>query len=223
MPRKLFSIIGVLFFGIYVYSQQPQFSVRALFGPNWYAIGDDENYQSKQDFNYSVGGKLLFNIPASRGTISLVTGYFYDTKNYTLNTTNDKLYYKTQERTFTYGNVPLLFEVRFNINEKLYPFLSSGVIFGWVLTSEQQYVSNDGTVGEGFASRTCIQEKQTDFHISTGVNLRLTRLLLLHFEFFMGQQVNEGSSCNVDSFGRFSYGIKTGIQFDIYLPEKWLE
>lgn len=205
-------------------SQQPQFSLQALFGPTWYSMGDDYKSKSSLSFNYSVGGFFLFNFPTGSSTICIRSGYFYDTKNYafeydhTISWQNKKV-----ERSFTYGNLPILFEIRFNVKDKFYPFLSSGVVFGWTLSSEQNNEKVDGTITNGFMSRTYVQEKQTDFYACSGMNFRLNKLFQLRLELFMSQQINQDGGGNADRFGNFSYGLKAGIQFDIYLPDKWLD
>jgi hypothetical protein len=207
-----------------VLSQQPQLSLQALLGPSWYVMEDEYNSKSSLDFNYSAGGYLLFNIPIKANTISLRSGYFYESKNYIIDYDNSISWQKKRvERSFTYGNLPILLEIRFNVKDKFYPFLSSGVIFGWVLSSEQIIEKVDGTLSYGFASRSYVEEKQTDFYASSGLNFRLNRLFLFRLELFMSQQIIEGGSGNADRFGKFSYGLKAGIQFDIFLPDKWLD
>lgn len=219
-------IVSILaFIPVCVLSQQPQFSVQALFGPTWYSMDDYDNSQSTLNFNFSTGGYLMVNIPAGSSTISFRSGYYYDTKNYVIDYDNTVSWYiKKTERKYSYGNVPLLFEVRFNNKNKFYPFISVGVIFGKLLSAEQITETVDGTITEGsFYNRSYNQKKQTDFHACTGANLRLNRLFLLRVEIFMGQQINQDGGHNMDRFGDFSYGIKTGIQFDLFLPPKMLE
>ncbi len=226
--RDFYQLVIVLILALIpigMLSQQAQFSVQTLFGPTWYSMDDYENSKSALNFNYSAGGYLMVNIPVGTSTISLRSGYYYDTKNYVINYDNKISWHdKKIERKYSYGNVPLLFEVRFNKKDKFYPFISVGVVFGKLLSAEQTSEKVDGTVYEGFNfGKSYNQEKQTDFLICTGINYRLTRLFLIRIEFFMSQQVNEGGGHNMDRFGAFSYGIKTGIQFDIFLPKKMLE
>jgi hypothetical protein len=220
--RLLFSIIFSLL-SIVVLTQQPQFSIQALFGPTWYSMEDYYKSESKLNFNYSAGGYLMVNIPVGKNTISIRSGYFYDTKNYVIEyEINDDWLSATlkADRALSYGNVPVLMEFRFNIKDRFYPFVSPGMVFGWVLSAEQERERVDGTIINGFPSRSYVQQKQTSFHICTGMNYRLNRLFLLRLEFFISQQLNQEGDNNVDSFGAFSYGIKAGIQFDIFLPEK---
>lgn len=215
----------LIFFVTVARCQQPQFSVQALFGPTWYSIEDYDNSKSALNFNYSAGGYLMVNIPVGVSTISFRSGYFYDTKNYVINYDNKTSWYKRKvDRKYSYGNVPLLFELRFNKKDKFYPFISVGVSFGKLLSAEQISENVDGTISEGFGSyKTYNQKKQTDFLICTGMSYRLNRLFLIRFEFFISQQINQAGGHNADRFGNFSYGIKTGIQFDIFVPPKMLE
>ncbi len=220
-----FSLV-LIFFASVANCQQAQFSVQALFGPTWYSMEDYYKSESKLNFNYSAGGYLMVNIPVGKNAISIRSGYFYDTKNYVIEyeikDDRPSATLKT-EKAFSYGNVPVLMEFRFNIKDRFYPFVSLGMVFGWVLSAEQERERVDGTIFNGFPSRSYVQQKQTNFHICTGMNYRLNRLFLLRLEFFISQQVNQESNYSVDRFGAFSYGIKAGIQFDIFLPKKLFE
>lgn len=211
----------LMFFITAAKCQQAQFSVQALFGPTWYSMDDYYMTESTLKFNYSAGGYLMVNIPAGKNTISIRSGYFYSTKNYDINhkISGDRpsATIKTK-RNFSYGNVPVLLEFRFNIKDRFYPFISPGMVFGRILLADQERERVDGTIVSGFPSRSSVQQKQSSIYVCTGMNYRLSRLFLLRLECFISQQINQKSYYSLDTFGAFSYGIKAGIQFDIFLP-----
>ena len=221
MPRKLLSIIVFLFFGTYLYAQQPVFSIQALFGPSGYMMFDETYYKAYQKFNYSAGIYVMANLPAGESMISFRSGYFYDTKKYvreynaTYEWSNKKIV-----TAYAYGNIPILLEVAFNTRQTIYPFISGGLILGRLLSAEQTNEKVNGEVVEGFPPNSNNKEKQTDFHASAGASFRLNRVFRVRTEVFMSQQLDKDDGMNHDRFGYFSFGLKVGIQYDIFVSKK---
>ncbi len=204
-----------------LFSQQPEFSAQLLFGPTGYVLKNTENVSFSHKFNYSIGGYLQFNIPVQKSRISIRSGYFIDTKKYDTHY-SDTLSWLTKRAStsFTYGNIPLLFGVQFNIKNKFYPFISLGLIFGHLISEDQIRELNDGTINHGFSNRSSNLENPNDIYVGFGMNFRLTKVVLIRVETFLSHQSNDGSGYNQDRFGFTSYGLKVGIQFDFLLPKE---
>ncbi|MBE9483238.1 MAG: hypothetical protein IMY74_00240 [Bacteroidetes bacterium] len=197
-----------------LFSQQPEFSAQVLFGPTGYILENTENVSFSQKFNYSLGGYLQFNIPVQESRISIRSGYFIDTKRYDQHYSNTLSWLtKRASTSFTYGNIPLLFGVQFNIKNKFYPFISLGLIFGHLISEDQIRELNDGTISHGFLSRSSNLENPNDLYVGFGMNFRLTKVVLIRVETFLSHQLNQGSGYNQDRFGRTSFGLKAGTQF----------
>jgi len=221
LSRIGLSLFLIFFSSQGLISQQAQFSIQALFGPTGYLMFDETYYLASQQFNYSAGAYFLANIPVQESRISFRSGYYYDTKRYTRSYNVTHSYSKSKVVTsYAYGNIPILIEIAFKTREVVYPFISLGVIFGWLLSAEQNTELGNGETIEGFPPRSYNLEKQTDFHACAGANFRLNRILLIRVEAFMGQQLTKDDGSNYDCSGFFSYGLKAGLQFDIHLSGK---
>ncbi len=211
-----FSLILMLFVTA-ARCQQPQFSVQALFGPTGY-VWDNSGGDLKPGFNYSAGGFIQANIPTGDSRIFIRSGYFIDTKQYSIDVSNTSHWYKALNREFVYGNVPILFGVQFNAKDKIYPFISIGCVFSKVKQVYAENVWKDGTVSSGLSGKSTVFETPKDLYIGFGIDFRLNKFLFIRLEPFLSHQFNEGSGYNIDHYGRISYGIKLGASFDIFIP-----
>lgn len=221
MLKKLFSVIGFLLFGVYMYAQQPLFSTQALFGPTGYLMFDEIYYKAYQKLNYSAGLYVMAHLPVGESRISIRSGYFYDTKRYVREySTTHELSTKKAETSYSYGNIPLLLEAAFNVRQGIYPFISGGIILGTLLSAQQTNTAVNGVVTEGFHSYSNNKEKQTDFHASVGATFRLNKQFLIRSEIFMSQQLDKDEGMNHDKYGYFSFGLKIGLQFDVFINKK---
>ena len=221
MQRKLLSIFVFLSIGASMYSQHPIFSVQALFGPTGYMMFDETYYKAYQKFNYSAGIYIMANLPAGESMISFRTGYFYDTKKFVREySTTYEWSNKKITTSYAYGNIPLMLEVAFNNRYHIYPFISGGVILGTLLTAEQTNEKVNGVVADGFPPNSSNKENQTDFHASAGACFRLNKVFLVRTEVYMSQQLDKDDGMNHDRYGYFSFGLKIGIQYDIFLSKK---
>lgn len=218
MRRLLLLISGILLNSTLLYSQQPQFSIQALFGPTGYVWDNSGSSDVKADFNYSAGAYIQANIPVQESRIFFRSGYYVDTKYYSINLSNTYSWYSKIEREFIYSNVPILFGVQFNSKDKLFPFMCLGVVFGKVLEAEQVSTRNDGLVVSGITGKSTVLENPKDMYVGFGVDVRIYKFLFARAEPFLSYQLDEGSGYNVDVQGRISYGLKIGLSFDIFLP-----
>jgi hypothetical protein len=176
---------------------------------------DETYYKANQKFNYSAGVYVMANLPAGESRLSFRTGYFYDTKKYVKEySTNYEWSPKKRETSYSYGNIPLLLEVAFNVRQGIYPFVSAGVILGYLLSAEQTNTLVNGEVYDGFPPHSNNKDKQTDFHACIGAAFHLKKRLLLRTEVFMSQQLDKDDGLNHDREGYFSFGLKLGLQFD---------
>jgi hypothetical protein len=217
--RKLLIAFGVFCYSIIVFSQQPQFSIQALFGPTGYVWDDSGSANINADFNYSACIYIQANIPVLESRIFIRSGYYVDTKGYSIDqSSSSSYYYNKAERSFVYGNVPVLFGIQFNSKNKLYPFMSLGIVFGKVLEAEQLITLYDGSVSNGFLGKTTVLDNPRDLYVGAGIDFRLSKYLFARAEPFLSYQLNEGSGYNIDIQGQISYGLKIGLSFDIFLP-----
>ena len=84
---------GILIICMFAHSQQPQFSIQTLFGPTGYVWNNNSSADLNADFNYSAGVYIQANIPVQESRIFIRSGYFVDTKHYSLNLSNSSPYW----------------------------------------------------------------------------------------------------------------------------------
>lgn len=215
--RILTTILFILLFGVTnTYSQTGDFSVGLFAGPTFYHIKSTSSVKYSQDFNYAAGLYVKRNIKIKSFYLSIGSGYFVDTKK-TKERYSDTIswYPKTIHTKFVYGNIPITLEFIGNINDKFFPFISTGIIFGKIIYEEQYGELNDGTEVSGFPSKSSNLKNPFDVNFGLGINMKLIKQFLIRCETSYSLQLNEGTSYNQDNLGKLSFNIRLGLQYDI--------
>lgn len=213
--RIFFSILFILLFGVAnTYSQPGEFSVGLFGGPTWYNIKNTNNVS--QDFNYAAGLYVKRNIKIKKFYLSIGSGYFIDTKKITGRYSDTISWYpKTIHTKFIYQNIPITLEFTADINNKFFPFITTGVLFGKIIHEERYGELNNGEEISGFPQKTSNLQNPFDLNFGLGVNMRLIKQFLIRLEALGSLQLNEGTHYNQDNLGPLSFSVRLGLQYDI--------
>ncbi|NOX87302.1 MAG: PorT family protein [Chlorobi bacterium] len=212
---KIILILSLFLVKSALFAQKGQFSIGFMAGSLFYEFDNTRYVSFSQNFNYTVGLYIKKNISFKQNIVSIKTGYFIDTKCYDIAFSDTLLYNsKNKNDSFVYGNIPLIIDYSYAINDRYYPFISAGFIFGHILKEVRQTMKNDGTVENGFPFDSENLQNPIDFYVSIGLNYGISKQFLLRFEPYLTYQINNGGYNNQDVNGMLAYGFKLGVQFD---------
>lgn len=211
-----FGIYTVLLLcNIHVFSQRGIFSTDILFGPTVYIFDKSEPYDFSQDFNYSYGIYLKYNVPIYKTTLSFRSGYYFEAKNYNRYFQTDRSWeIKQINSELLYGNIPLMIELKFIVKNRYSPFICFGYIMSNLISGKQLKILNNGEVNTDFSYKTELLDTPRDLYFSLGSDIGISKVLLMRIEIFYNQQLNGKSYWNRDKFGMSSYGLKVGLVLD---------